>query len=257
VIGVFDSGVGGISVLNEIRRQLPDADLLYLADRANAPYGERGLTEVRRLAESCVRYLLAEGAEMIVVACNTASAAALNHLRSLHPHVRFVGMEPAIKPAAAITRSGVIGVLATTATYQGELFSSLLGRLSGAIEVVAIACPGWASAVEEGRMDTPVTHRLIEDGLAPVLRRGADTLVLGCTHYPFLHSMIRQLAGPQVAIIDPAPAVARQVARLHASQPGTGTLRLVTSGDAVSFRSVIEQVAAVEEPVTSVTLALP
>ncbi|HEY7563504.1 MAG TPA: glutamate racemase [Acidimicrobiia bacterium] len=254
MIGVFDSGVGGLSVLGEIRRQLPAADLLYLADRANSPYGERELAEVRGLAEACVQHLLGQGAELIVVACNTASAAALGHLRSLHPQVAFVGMEPAVKPAVAITRSGVIGVVATTATFQGELFASLIGRLGGEVVVIAQACPGWAEAVEAGKIDSAGTRRLVAEALAPVLRRGADTLVLGCTHYPFLRATIEQLAGPQLAIIDPAPAVARQVARLYPSRPGMGTLRISTTGDAVTFGTVARQLAGVDGPVAAVTL---
>jgi glutamate racemase len=255
LIGVFDSGVGGLSVLSPLRRALPGADILYLADRAHAPYGERSLGEVRRLAERCTSHLLAEGASTVVIACNTASAAALHHLRRLHPAVAFVGMEPALKPAAGITRSGVVGVLATEATFQGELFSSLLDRYAGGLEVVTQACPGWAAMVEQGTVAGPEVRTLISTHLAPVLDQGADTLVLGCTHYPFLLAEIAAVAGPTVTIIDPSPAVAAQAARVAAAHTGTGATTIHTTGSAASAAAVITGLTGLAYPVSTVTLA--
>lgn len=263
MIGVFDSGVGGLSVLMEMRRLLPGTDMVYLADRANAPYGSRSLVEVGRLAEQCTAHLLDAGAEIIVVACNTASAAALHHLRAIHPRVPFVGMEPALKPAAAMTRSGVIGVLATTATFQGELFLSLMDRFGDGLTVVPRACPGWADLVERADVDSPAAKALVGSHLDPVLGAGADTLVLGCTHYPFLVGLIQSHAWPQMAIVDPAPAVARQVAALllnrangHRTSEIQGTLKMQTTGNSSHMRAVVRDLTGIDLPVTSVTWPL-
>jgi glutamate racemase len=258
MIGVFDSGVGGLSVLAEIRRLLPSADLIYLADRANSPYGDRSLDQVRLLAGACTQALLGMGAEMIVVACNTASAAALHHLRAQHPGVAFVGMEPAVKPAAAITRSRVIGVLATSATFQGELFASVVGRFADGVTVVNRACPGWADLVETGQVTGPTVEASIAEHLDPVLKEGADTLVLGCTHYPFLRSLIATRAGAHVAIVDPALAVARQVASLWISrhgQAGQGEVRLLTTGNVADTQAVVKTLTGMTHAVSAVTLA--
>ena len=256
MIGVFDSGVGGLSILTEILRLLPGADLTYLADCANSPYGQRSLNEVLALAEACTGYMIGEGAETIVIACNTASAAALHHLRALHPGQRFVGMEPAVKPAAALTRSKVIGVLATAATFQGELFESVVGRFAEGVTVVNQACPGWSALVEAGTVKGPLAEEAVARYLDPVLSAGADTLVLGCTHYPFLRPLIAARAGAQVAIVDPAPAVARQVMAVNdrPAARGPGKLRLITNGDPVEIRAVVKLLTGIDEAWTAVTL---
>lgn len=230
-IGVFDSGIGGLGVLREIRRLLPDVDAIYLADRAFAPYGERSLVEVRERAVAIVGEVLARGCHGVVIACNTASAAALHHLRSLHPDVPFIGMEPAVKPAAESTEVGVVGVLATPATFQGELYSSVVDRHAAGVRVVAQPAPGLVELVEAGRGDDAIP--LLETYLAPMIEAGIDRLVLGCTHFPALIHHIRALLPDDVAIIDPAPAVARQVARLI-DPAGTGsTTYLVTTPSAL------------------------
>lgn len=258
MIGVFDSGVGGLSVLTEIRRLLPGADLTYLADRANSPYGQRSLEEVRRLAEACTSHLLDLGAGLIVVACNTASAASLHHLRAIHPDVPFVGMEPAVKPAAAITRSKVVGVLATAATFQGELFASVVGRFADGVTIINRACPGWADLVEAGVVEGPVAEAAIARHLDPVLASGADTLVLGCTHYPFLRHLIAARAGAQVSIVDPAMAVARQVVSVSAKRPepiGTNRLELITTGNVADTEMIVRTLTGIDQTVSAVTLA--
>jgi glutamate racemase len=231
MIGVFDSGVGGLSVLVEIRRLLPSADLLYFADQGRAPYGVRTLGEVAALSGDVTDWLLERGAEVITIACNTASAAALHELRARHPGVRFVGMEPAVKPAALSTASGVIGVLATAATFQGELFASVVQRHASGARVLTMACPAWVELVEEGSLEGPETHRHVEDCLTGLLAGGADALVLGCTHFSFLVPVIEDVAGSGVAVVDPAPAVARQVERVAGNLDGDGRLILATSGD--------------------------
>ncbi|HSL25307.1 MAG TPA: glutamate racemase [Acidimicrobiia bacterium] len=257
MIGVFDSGVGGLSVLVEIRRALPAADVAYLADRGHAPYGSRALEEVRGLAEACTSLLVERGAEVVVLACNTASAAALDYLRRRHPEVTFVGMEPALKPAVAITRNRVVGVLATAATFQGELFASVIGRFGKDVEIVKRACPGWADLVETAELAGGHAESVVAEHLEPVLARGADTLVLGCTHYPFLRPLIRAGAGAQVALIDPAPAVARRVASVwgEAARPaGNGRLSLLTTGATAPTQQVVARLTGIEHTVTPVTL---
>lgn len=246
-IGIFDSGVGGLSVWREIAGQLPHEDTLYLADQAHVPYGSRSLEQVREFAEGITRFLLEQGAKVIVVACNTASAAALYHLRQCFPDVPFVGMEPALKPAAQQTRSGVVGVLATQATFQGALFASLMERYGNGVRVLTRACPGWVEAVESGVLESLETQTLLRRDLEPLIEAGADQLVLGCTHYPFLRPMIERVVGPGVAVIDPAPAVARQTARvlagrgLEADTDRAGRHMFYTSGDAASFAALLRR----------------
>ncbi|MFZ6026255.1 MAG: glutamate racemase [Chloroflexota bacterium] len=214
LIGVFDSGVGGLSVLREIRRVLPDARLIFLADQAHVPYGKHSLEEVRQFSEAATQRLLDRGAQMIVVACNSASGAALQYLRQGFPCVPFVGMEPAIKPAAALTRSGVVGVLATWVTFNGPLYASVVERFAHGVTLLQSTCPGLVEQIEAGELDSPTTRAILQGALLPMLARGADTVVLGCTHYPFVSPLIQDIGGPGFAIIDPAPAVARQTARL-------------------------------------------
>lgn len=216
MIGIFDSGVGGLSVLRAIRAQLPGVPALYLADQAHVPYGPRTLAEVRSFSEAITRFLLNQGARLIVVACNAASAAALHSLRVSFPDVPFVGMEPAVKPAAESTHSRVVGVLATPATFQGELYASVIERFANGVTVLQDTCPGLVSRIEQDDLDGPQTRAILEAALYPMLAQGMDTVVMGCTHYPFVIPLIQQITGPAVRVIDPAPAVARQTARMLA-----------------------------------------
>jgi glutamate racemase len=244
-IGVFDSGVGGLSVLRAIRRELPAEDVVYFADQGHVPYGPRPLEEVRDFSEAVTRFLLDRGAQLIVVACNTASAAALHSLRQTFPGTPFVGMEPAVKPAAETTRTGIVGVLATPATFQGALYASVVERFANHVTLLQDTCPGLVQQIEKGELDTPATRQILESALRPMLDRGIDTVVLGCTHYPFVIPLIQQIAGPGVRVIDPAPAVARQTARLlemsgsRRAGEGSGLLRLFTSGDADRLQSLL------------------
>jgi glutamate racemase len=213
-IGIFDSGLGGLTVLRAIHQLMPDEPLLYLADQAHVPYGSRSLDEVRFFSKTITRYLLDQGSRLIVVACNTASAAALKYLRHAFPEVPFVGMEPAVKPAAEHTHSGVVGVLATPATFQGELYASVVERFGQGVKLLQHTCPGLVAQIENGELESDQTRRILEEALQPMLDQGIDTVVLGCTHYPFVIPLIQQITGPDVRVIDPAPAVARQVQRL-------------------------------------------
>lgn len=217
-IGVFDSGVGGLSVLRAIQTQLPCHPVHYIADQAHVPYGARTQQEVREYATGITRYLLSQGARVIVVACNSASAAALHHLRAVFPDVPFVGMEPAVKPAAEQTITGVVGVLATPVTFQGEMYASLVDRFAKDITVMQDVCPGLVGQIEAGRLNSPETRAILESALRPMIANGVDTVVMGCTHYPFVIPLIQEIAGASVQVIDPAPAVARQTGRVLASQ---------------------------------------
>ena len=213
-IGMFDSGVGGLSVLRAIRQQMPQQPVIYLADQAHVPYGQRSREEVRAFSEEITRFLLSQGARLVVVACNTASAAALRYLRQVFPQVPFVGMEPAVKPAAEQTRTGVVGVLATPATFQGELYASLVERFAHGVRLLQDTCPGLVKQIEAGQLDSPPTRAILQHALIPMLAEKIDTIVLGCTHYPFVIPLIQEIAGPEVRVIDPAPSVARQAGRL-------------------------------------------
>lgn len=247
-IGIFDSGVGGGTVLRHVHRLLPAEDLLFLADQANCPYGSRSIAELRTLSAANTRWLLDRGAKSIVVACNTASAGALHWLRRRFPQIPFVGMVPAVKPAAQQTQSGVVGVMATPATIQGQLLQEVIHQWADDVEIVSQVCHGLVEQIEAGALDTQQTRHLLSDCLAPLLDAGADTIVLGCTHYPYLLTHIRRIAGSDVTILDAAPAVARQVERVlhqrnlrHPDPNHTGTVTYATSGALTRFADLITQ----------------
>ncbi len=240
-IGIFDSGVGGLSVLRAIRRQMPSLPVIYLADQGHVPYGPRPLEEVRSFSEAVTRFLLTQGARLIVVACNTASAAALHYLRQTFPETPFVGMEPAVKPAAETTQTGVVGVLATPATFQGALYASVVERFANGVTLLQHTCPGLVQQIEAGELDTPKTRAILEDALNLMLAQGIDTVVLGCTHYPFVIPLIQEIVGEKVRVIDPAPAVARQVGRL-VGMPSGGAAAAVsyfTTGNAAAMAHLL------------------
>jgi glutamate racemase len=235
-IGVFDSGIGGLSVYAEIRRLLPSQDVVYVADQGFGSYGERSISEVRQRSEQIADWLIGEGARAVVVACNSASAAALQHLRKRRPAVAFIGMEPAVKPAIEISNTGIIGVLATEATFQGELFASLLDRYAADHEVITQACPGLAAAIEDDDLEF---DDLIGRYVGNVVGRGADVVVLGCTHYSLIDDRIGAVARP-ARVVDPAPAVARRVARLI-DDAGTGAISFLTTGDPARFAEQVSR----------------
>jgi glutamate racemase len=230
-IGIFDSGVGGLSILREIRKLLPRIPLVYFADQAHVPYGSRSMEEVRLFAQEISRFLIRQGAKLIVVACNTASAAALHHLRATFPQTPFVGMEPAVKPAARTSQTQKVGVLATPATFQGELFASVVERFAHDVEVFKQTLPGIVEKVEKMQLDNPDTHAILREALEPLLNHGIDTLVLACTHYPFVMPLIEEIVGPKIQVIDPAPAIARQTKRIWEQ------LNIQTRSDAIFYFS--------------------
>ncbi|HTO99862.1 MAG TPA: glutamate racemase [Anaerolineales bacterium] len=259
-IGVFDSGVGGISVLRAIRGQLPEEAVLYFGDQGHIPYGPRPLGQVRAFSEAITRFLLERDAKLILVACNAASAAALAYLRQRFPDVPFVGMEPAVKPASERTRTGVVGVLATPATFQGALYASVVERFAAGVELLKDTCPGLVQQIEAGDLDGPETRRILENALGPMLERGIDTVVLGCTHYPFVIRLIQEIAGDGVRVIDPAPAVARQAGRLlearglrNSRSGGRGEMQFCTSADVRGLEALLPILLGESAPVRRLT----
>ncbi len=254
-IGIFDSGAGGLSVWREVVRELPHEDTVYLADQVHMPYGPRGEDELRQYCVAITRLLLAEDCKAIVVACNTASAAALKHLRETFTLVPSIGMEPAVKPAAGASRSGVVGIMATPATFQGKLFRATAGRHASAVTLVSQVCDGLAEQVERGELDTPATEALLRRYLGPMLAAGADTVVLACSHYPFLIDLIRQIAGPGVQVIDPAPAIARHLRQtleergLLSGSAGAGQHRFYTTGSGAGFAGLLHTLLGVDSAV--------
>ncbi len=237
-IGIFDSGVGGLSVWRHIRAALPDARLVYVADSAHAPYGDKSPEYIERRSLAIAQFLVDQGAEAIVIACNTATAAAAATLRARFA-LPIVAMEPAVKPAVAATRSGVVGVLATVGTLESARFAALLDKYAGNVRIHTQGCPGLVEQIEGGDLAGPQTRALVERYLMPLLAEGANTVILGCTHYPFVAPLIGELAGPGVALIDTGAAVARQLVRRlgeelppRAAGSGGANARFYTSGDA-------------------------
>ncbi|MGX5218314.1 glutamate racemase [Pseudomonas sp. S9] len=217
-VGVFDSGVGGLSVLAEIRQLLPHESLLYVADSAHVPYGEKSPEFIRQRCRAIAGFLLEQGAKALVLACNTATVAGAADLRQLYPDLPIIGMEPAVKPAAAITRSGVVGVLATSGTLKSAKFAALLDQFASGVRVVTQPCPGLVEQIEAGDLEGPATRALLERYVEPLLAQGCDTLILGCTHYPFIKPLLRQLVPDNVGLIDTGAAVAKQLQRLLAER---------------------------------------
>ncbi|MBR1963026.1 MAG: glutamate racemase [Alistipes sp.] len=214
MIGVFDSGLGGLSVWQALHNALPHESLIYLGDGARCPYGSRSSAEVRQFTEEAVERLLAEGCKMVVLACNTATAVAIKYLRDKYPNVPFVGLEPAVKPAALTTKSGVIGVLATERSLQGEHLRRNEERYGSTVKILKAVGEGFVEAVEQNEEQSPATEELVRKVVEPIVMAGADKIVLGCTHYPFLREVIERVAGDGVEIIDSSEAVARRVAAL-------------------------------------------
>lgn len=218
MIGIFDSGIGGLSVFKEIRKVLPQEKYIYFSDNAHCPYGEKSKDYIISRAREITKFLLNEGADIIVVACNTATAAAISTLRNEFP-VSFIGMEPAVKPAAMTTKTGVVGVLATAGTLKAEKYLDTRGRFAGGVKIVEHVGLGFVETVEKGNTSGEEAEVIVRSSLKPLLDEGADRIVLGCTHYPFLMDTIRKVAAglyPErdIEVIDPAPAVARHLLKV-------------------------------------------
>jgi glutamate racemase len=238
-----------LSVLREIRRELPAENLIYVADSGYAPYGDRPEEYVRRRAIAVMEFLRSKGAKAVVVACNTATGIAVDALRDRY-NVPIVAIEPAVKPAAAHTQSRIVGVLATTQTLAGQKFAKLVSTHAGDVQVLTQACPGLVDLVEAGLLTSTKTRFLVEEYIRPLLDKGADTIVLGCTHYPFVGDVIRQVAGPSVTVIDSAVPVARELRRrleasgLLAPDGRRGSETFWTTGTPGSVKTVVAQLWA-------------
>ena len=249
MIGIFDSGSGGLSVLREILKILPEEKYFYYADNAFCPYGEKTPEFIQSRGREITDFLLGKGADIIVVACNTATAAAIATLRKEYP-VKFIGMEPAVKPAALSSESGVIGVLATAGTLKGSKYLTTKGLYEDDVKIAEHVGKGFVELVESGELDGPQTEKVVRESLQPLLDEGADRIVLGCTHYPFLREVIQRIAGPSVQVIDPAPAVARHLKDVMTEEalikkdggPALPDITLAASGDDSSARSLLEMI---------------
>lgn len=243
-VGVFDSGVGGLSVLRDIRALLPAESLLYVADSGHVPYGEKSPEFIRQRCRHLAEFLVGQGAKALVLACNTATVAGVGELRELYPQLPIVGMEPAVKPAAAATRSGVVGVLATTGTLKSAKFAALLDRFASDVRVITQPCPGLVERIEAGDLAGAQTRALLRGWVEPLLAEGCDTLILGCTHYPFIRPLLTELVPASVSLIDTGAAVARQLQRLLgergllAAGP-TRPARFWSSGDPQQMQAVL------------------
>ena len=242
-IGVFDSGVGGLSVLRAIRAALPEENLVYVADSGHAPYGDKSEAHIIERTLTVGNWLAVSGVKSITVACNTATVIAIRHLRE-QTHMPVVAIEPAIKPAANTTRTGVVGVLATTQTLQSESVARLCLEHGEGKRILLQACPGWVEAVEEADLHSPQTEALLRQFVVPLMDQGVDTLVLGCTHYPFLRNTLQRIVGDDVVLIDPAVAVATELTRRlgndrRMDEQHIGTTRFFTTGDVLHVQQVV------------------
>lgn len=265
-IGVFDSGIGGLSVLKHIHACLPNEQLLYFADSGFAPYGGRPETEIVARSLAIAEFLIQREAKALVVACNTATAAAIKALRERYPSLPVVGVEPGLKPAAALTQSGIVGVLATQRTLASEKFERLREQVSATTGVTFLPqpCVGLADQVEKGELQSPETAALLRRYVEPLIEQGVDTLVLGCTHYPFVQPLLEEIAGrittKPVTIVDTGEPVARQLVRLLAergllSQTGPGTVAGFTTGSETALRTAFSRLLGIQPPVMPVATA--
>ena len=257
-VGIFDSGIGGLSVAREIRRALPHEELLYLADSAYVPYGDRGDDEVRARTLAAGRWLQERGAKVLVVACNTASGAALELLRE-RLAIPVIGLEPAVKPAVAQSKSGRVGVMATVGTLRSARYARLIDNYANGSQVVSQPCPGLADLIEDGHLDDDVVRARMAEYTAPLTEAGVDVVVLGCTHYPFVREQIAAALGPGVQILDSGPAIARRTASVlreagALAAEGPGSLRLLTTGDAGEVAAVAARIWGGPLPVEHVDI---
>ena len=248
---MFDSGIGGLSVLKEIQQLLPNENILYIADSAHAPYGNKSHDFILQRCHELTRFLIEQQAKAIVVACNTATAVAVSELRTTYP-VPVIAMEPGVKPAIAATQSGVVGVLATENTLASEQFENLLHRYAENVQVISQPCPGLVEEIESGNFNSEKINQLIEKYTRPLLAAGADSIVLGCTHYPFIREQIQNLASDTVALIDTGQAVAQQVKRkmepmsLKVDNNDQAWIHIWTSGEVKPLAQLANKILACE-----------
>ena len=247
-IGVFDSGVGGLWILKHLRAKLPDYNYVFFGDQGHVPYGDKSKDEIKDLSEDITKFLIGKNCKVIVIACNTASAASLKYLRDKYRDVIFVGMEPAVKPASEITHTKKIGILATPMTFQGELFNSAVDKYANGIEIFKNTCDGLVLEIEKGDFDGQKTREILEGALYPMLEENVDTVVLGCTHYPLVLGEIKKIVGDNAKVIDPTPSIVKQVENIlennnlknEAIQNG-GQMEIFTSGEPDGMKNIFEK----------------
>lgn len=253
-IGVFDSGIGGLTVLQAIRQALPNEDLIYVADTAHLPYGDKAAAVVRERASRIAAFLHSQSAKALIIACNTATAQAIDLLRTLRAAVPIIGVEPGVKPAALATQSGVAGILVTSATADSERFAELLRRHGQGVRFIVQPCPGLAETIEQGDLHGAALERMVHERMRPIVAAGADIIVLGCTHYSFVLPLIRSAAGENVSIVETGNAVARQLARTlgernllrqspHAQR---GVVQFFSSGASAQFQAALNRLGQIE-----------
>ena len=244
-IGVFDSGVGGLWILKHLQQEIPSYNYVFFGDQKHVPYGGRSLEEVKYFSLEITKFLISKNCKIIVIACNTASAASLKYLREKFPDVLFVGMEPAIKPAVELTHTMKVGVLATGATFQGELYNSVVERFAQDVEIFKDTCPGLVDQIEKGEFDSNKTRGILERALRPMLEKNIDTVVLGCTHYPFVVPLIKEIIGDNINVIDPTEAIVHQVMYLLIKNSliskfvGEKQIEIFTSGSIENIKNIL------------------
>ncbi|MDR3237501.1 MAG: glutamate racemase [Spirochaetia bacterium] len=247
-VGVFDSGIGGVSILLEIRKLLNHENIMYFADSFWCPYGTKSVEQIRGRTLKITEFFASQKVKAVVVACNTACSAGLDLVRINNQDIPIIGVEPAVKPAHDITRNGRIGVLSTNLTLQGQKFSILVEKFGNGVEIFTQPAPGLADLVDQGKKDSPETLDMLNRFLQPLLAREIDTLVLGCTHYPFLKDAIQKICGKDIVILDTGLAVAKQTERvlryrnILGSREEEGTVSFYTSGEASSVKEVLETI---------------
>lgn len=244
-IGIFDSGLGGLSVLKSIYQQMPSESFIYIADSRYVPYGEKSTPFIRERCEKITNYLISQQVKAIVIACNTATAAAANILREQNPQLPIIAMEPAIKPARQLSKTGKIGVLATSSTLKSTRFTELVNRFAYDLEIHAQPCPGLVECIEKGELNTKQTEVLLQSYITPLLTAGCDTIILGCTHYPFLRPLLAQLLPSATQLIDSGEGVAKHLHHLLTAQqklstaPHNATISMCTTGELTHFKNVL------------------
>lgn len=255
-IGAFDSGLGGLTVIREMRRRMPQEQIVYIGDTANVPYGGRPAEEVCRFSIAITQYLTTtHGAKAVMVPCNTATSAAVPRLREQFP-IPIIGTEPGVKPAARLTRTGTVAVLATAGTLGSDRFARLVSTHAEGVNVLTQPCPRWVELVEAGQFATEATYAAVREQVLPLLERNADVLVLGCTHFPALTPVIQEVAGPAVTILDTTDAIVRRAIAIIPPAPttATGSLTLYATGDIERFRNGARYLLGEDLPVSPLTL---
>ncbi|HLG79078.1 MAG TPA: glutamate racemase [Ktedonobacteraceae bacterium] len=255
-IGVFDSGAGGLTILSSLRQRLPHEDYIYLGDTAHCPYGTRSEAEITELSLQACRFLIEQGVKLIVVACNTASQAALATLRATYPAIPFIGVVPAVKPASRMTKRGRIGIAATNRASKAAYLRQLIDDYASGLQVYAVGCPELVTLVEAGQLEGPEVEETLRHSFAPLITQDVDVIVLGCTHFPALRSAIERVVGPQVQVIDSGSAIGRRThsvldteGLLYPDESHEGALQIWCSGDAQHFSEVASKVLGL--PITA------